>query len=97
MMIHILASTDRPNSMANKIAAYTAAWLEENTNSKAMAFSLEDYPAEDVTGGRYGNPSERVKSFNDRFLDADGHLFVVPELKGFVFLAYQTLLLGRMG
>jgi NAD(P)H-dependent FMN reductase len=82
MKIHILASTDRPNSYARKISEYTSQWLQSNTEASTTVFLLEDYPTEEVVSGNYGKPSPRVKEYNESFLDADGHLFVVPEYNG---------------
>ena len=82
MKIHILASTDRPNSNAGKISNYVSRWLQSNTDAQTTVFNLETYPAQDVVGGNYGNPSTRVKEYNEAFLDADGHIFVVPEYNG---------------
>jgi len=78
--IHILASTDRPNSNALKVAEYTQTLLEEFSDVKT--FSLNDFPLKDVVGGKYGKDIESVNKFNNAFLDADGFLFVVPEYNG---------------
>lgn len=78
--IHILASTDRPNSNALKVAEYSQSLLNEFSIVKI--FSLRDFPLKDVVGGRYGKDIESVKEFNNAFLDADGFLFVVPEYNG---------------
>ncbi|REL33213.1 NADPH-dependent oxidoreductase [Rhodohalobacter sp. SW132] len=78
--IHLLSSTDRPDSNALKVTNYVNGYLSEKTDTKV--FSLEDYPFEDIVGGRYGDEIESVKKFNDRFLDTDGILFIVPEYNG---------------
>lgn len=78
--IHILASTDRPNSNALKVAEYSESLLSEF--SEVKTFSLQDFPLQDVVGGMYGEDIESVNEFNEAFLDADGFLFVVPEYNG---------------
>ncbi len=78
--IHILSSTDRPNSNALKVSEYSQSLLEEF--SEVETFSLSDFPLKDVAGGKYGEDIEAVNEYNDAFLDADGFLFVVPEYNG---------------
>lgn len=78
--IHILSSTDRPQSNALKVATYVHEFMNGKADTKV--FSLKDFPFEDVVGGRYGDEIERVTEFNNRFLDADGFIFVVPEYNG---------------
>lgn len=80
MKIHILSSTDRPGSNAMKVSEYAKEIISEN--SDVEIFSLRDYPFHDVIGGKYGEDIESVKSFNRKFLDADGFLFVIPEYNG---------------
>jgi chromate reductase, NAD(P)H dehydrogenase (quinone) len=79
-VIHILSATDRPDSNALKVSGYIEPFLSEKTETKL--FSLKDFPLKDVHGGRYGNPPESVKQYNDDFLKADGFLFVIPEYNG---------------
>lgn len=78
--IHILSSTDRPGSNAMKVSNYVYDFMEANADVKL--FSLEDFPFQDVVGGRYGQDIGSVNFFNSSFLDADGFLFVVPEYNG---------------
>ncbi|MFU8812319.1 MAG: NADPH-dependent FMN reductase [Balneolaceae bacterium] len=80
MTIHILSSTDRPNSNARKVSDYVAGLFSAEIDAKV--FSLEDYPFGQVNGGKYGHTPEDVSTFNGHFLDADGYLFVVPEYNG---------------
>lgn len=80
MKIHILSSTDRPGSNALKVSKYAGSILKKS--SEVEIFSLEDYPLKDVVGGKYGKEVESVQAFNDRFLSADGFLFVIPEYNG---------------
>lgn len=80
MKIHILSSTDRPKSNAMKVSEYAKGIISENCDVEI--FSLRYYPFQDVAGGKYGEEVESVKSFNNKFLDADGFLFVIPEYNG---------------
>ena len=78
--IHILSSTDRPGSNALKVSNYAKNFL--NGKAEVEVFSLKDFPYADVVGGKYGKDIESVEKFNNKFLDADGFLFVVPEYNG---------------
>ncbi|TVQ66808.1 MAG: NADPH-dependent oxidoreductase [Balneolaceae bacterium] len=80
MRIHILSATDRPGSNAKKVSRYASEVLKED--AAVSVFSLEDYPLEDVKGGKYGQEIDSVNSFNQAFLEADGYLFVIPEYNG---------------
>ena len=80
LKINILSSTDRPNSNAMKVSRYAERILADNADTKII--SLEDYPLQDVAGGKYGKTPESVEEFNQEFLDADGFLFVIPEYNG---------------
>ena len=80
MKIHILSSTDRPGSNALKVANYVSGLMDKEIENEV--FSLEDFPFNDVVGGRYGDDIESVDEYNERFLDADGILFIVPEYNG---------------
>ncbi len=79
-LIHILSSTDRPNSNALKVSNYVEGHLAKKAETKI--FSLMDFPFSDIVGGKYGNTPDSVKEFNQNFLSADGFLFVVPEYNG---------------
>lgn len=78
--IHILSATDRPDSNALKVARYTDQFLSKKARTKI--FSLKDFPLEDVVGGKYNDKPSSVEEFNDKFLDADGFVFVIPEYNG---------------
>lgn len=78
--IHILSATDRPNSNALKVSRYANQFLSEKATTEI--FSLRDFPIEDIVGGKYNNKPESVEQFNDKFLDADGFVFVIPEYNG---------------
>lgn len=78
--IHILSSTDRPGSNALKVSKYVKEYMDDKADVEL--FSLKDFPFEEVVGGKYGKDIENVKKYNDKFLDTDGFLFVVPEYNG---------------
>jgi chromate reductase, NAD(P)H dehydrogenase (quinone) len=78
--VHILSSTDRPNSNALKVAEYAEGILSGYAETKL--YSLCDFPLQEVVGGKYGKTPEAVQSYNSDFLDADGFLFVIPEYNG---------------
>lgn len=79
--INILAGTDRPNSNTLKFSNYMADRYRE-AGAEVTVISLEDYPIQDVAGGKYGKDIPTVKAFNDAVLSGDGLLFVVPEYNG---------------
>ncbi|MEO1022352.1 MAG: NADPH-dependent FMN reductase [Bacteroidota bacterium] len=81
MDIKIISSTDRPNSMASRISSYVQG-LYEKEGAKAEVISLEDFPLQDVVGGRYGADIPSVTKFRDPILNADGLVFVIPEYNG---------------
>lgn len=80
MKINILSSTDRPGSNALKVSGYAKRKLDEKADVQIL--SLMDFPFQDVLGGRYADDIDSVDKFNERFLDADGILFVIPEYNG---------------
>ena len=63
-----------------KVSQYAGKKLE--INAEVEIISLRDYPLQDIVGGRYADKIDSVDEFNDRFLDADGILFVIPEYNG---------------
>ncbi len=79
--ITILSGTDRPGSMALKVSEYIKPVLESH-GANVNIVSLEDYPFEDIIGGKYGQDIPSVKKFNEELLDTDGLLMVVPEYNG---------------
>lgn len=80
MKIHILSATDRPDSNAAAVSRYASAIISKHAES--AIFSLEDYPLQDVVGGKYGEKITSVDAFNSAFLAAEGYLFVIPEYNG---------------
>lgn len=78
--VHVLSGTDRPGSNALRVSKYAANMMAQKADVEL--FTLEDFPLADVVGGVYGKAPQSIKDFNDKFLDADGFLFVIPEYNG---------------
>lgn len=79
--INVLSGTDRPGSMALKISNFLKPKLEAE-GAEVNIISLEDFPIQDVAGGKYGQDIPSVKAFNDAVLDCDGLLMIIPEYNG---------------
>lgn len=81
MNLKIVSSTDRPNSNALRVSEYVKTlYLEEGADVEVI--SLEDFPLEEVVGGRYGKSLPNVEKFIEPILNADGLIFVIPEYNG---------------
>lgn len=81
MILKIISSTDRPNSNALKVSKYVKT-LYEKEGADVEVISLEDFPLEEVVGGRYGKQLPAVEKFREPIIDADGLIFVIPEYNG---------------
>ncbi|MEX0843630.1 MAG: NAD(P)H-dependent oxidoreductase [Balneolaceae bacterium] len=81
MDLKIISSTDRPNSNALKVSAYVKS-LYQSQGVNAEIVSLEDFPLEEVVGGRYGKKLPAIEKFRDPIIQADGLIFVIPEYNG---------------
>ncbi len=81
MNIKIISSTDRPNSNALAVSNYVKK-LYEDEGVEVSVVSLEDFPAADVVGGKYGKEIESVTNFRTPILESDGLVFVIPEYNG---------------
>ncbi|MEX0724427.1 MAG: NAD(P)H-dependent oxidoreductase [Gracilimonas sp.] len=81
MNLKIISSTDRPNSNALKVSNYVQT-LYQKEGADAEVVSLEDFPLEEVVGGRYGKTIPEVEKFRDPIINADGLIFVIPEYNG---------------
>lgn len=79
--ITILSATDRPGSMSLKVSKFVQTKFNEQ-GAETDLVSLEDYPLADVAGGKYGTDIPSVIDFNERVLDADGLVLVIPEYNG---------------
>ncbi len=81
MDIKIISATDRPNSNALKVSKYVAG-LYRKEGASVSVVSLEDFPMQDVVGGKYGEDIPSVEAFRRPVLEADGLVFVIPEYNG---------------
>ncbi|MEQ8524941.1 NAD(P)H-dependent oxidoreductase [Gracilimonas sp.] len=81
MNLKIISSTDRPNSNALKVSRYVQSLYEEK-EVEAEVISLEDFPLEEVVGGRYGKKLPAIEKFREPIINADGLVFVIPEYNG---------------
>ena len=79
--INLLACTDRPDSNALKLARFIAPKYEA-VGAEIDVISLEEYPVAEIIGGSYNSKLPGVAAFNERLLDADGIVFIVPEYNG---------------
>ncbi|RNC84769.1 MAG: NADPH-dependent oxidoreductase [Balneola sp.] len=81
MQLKIISSTDRPNSKSLEVSGYIQK-LYDKQGVDTSVVSLEDFPLQDVAGGKYGEEIQSVKNFRDPVLNADALLFVIPEYNG---------------
>lgn len=81
MDLKIISSTDRPGSVSLSVSNYVKS-LYEKEGVFAEVISLEDFPIQDVAGGKYGKNIDSVNAFREPILKADALLFVIPEYNG---------------
>ncbi|MGN8224870.1 NADPH-dependent FMN reductase [Gracilimonas sp. BCB1] len=81
MNLKIISSTDRPSSNALKVSRYVKG-LYEKKGVDTEVISLQDFPLEEVVGGRYGKKLPAIEEFREPVLNADGLVFVIPEYNG---------------
>ncbi len=81
MNLKIISSTDRPNSNALEISKYVQ-YLYQREGVEAEVVSLENFPLEEVVGGKYGNHLSEIEKFRRPIVEADGLVFVIPEYNG---------------
>ena len=81
MNLKIISSTDRPNSNALKVSEYVKK-LYQKEGADVEVISLEDFPLEEVVGGRYGKKIPAIEKFREPAINADGLIFVIPEYNG---------------
>lgn len=81
MNLKIISGTDRPNSNALKVSEYVKT-LYQKAGAEVEVISLEDFPLEEVVGGRYGKKLPAVEKFREPIIQADGLIFVIPEYNG---------------
>lgn len=81
MKLKVISCTDRPNSWALKVSNYVSS-LYGKEGVEVGVVSLEDFPLQDVVGGKYGKEIDSVNKFREPILKADGLVFVIPEYNG---------------
>ncbi len=81
MQLKIISSTDRPVSKSLEVSQYIQKLYQKEGVDSSIA-SLEDFPLQDVAGGKYGEDIPSITRFRDPILNADALLFVIPEYNG---------------
>lgn len=81
MNLKIISSTDRPNSNTLRVSEYVESLYREK-GVDVEVISLEDFPLEEVIGGRYGKKLPAIEKFREPIINADGLIFVIPEYNG---------------
>lgn len=81
MHIVIVSGTNRTGALSQKLADQVAA-VYQNLGHEVDLLDLADAPPEIVDGAAYKEKPASVQALVDRFLKADGVVFVVPEYNG---------------
>lgn len=79
--LQIISGTDRPNSNALRISKYVQHQYQEE-GIEANIIDLQEFPLEQVSGGRYGEHLPEVDAFVSRGVEADGLVIICPEYNG---------------
>lgn len=79
--LRIISGTDRPNSNALRISKYVQREYRQE-GIDADIIDLQDFPLEQVSGGKYGEDLPDVDTFVKQAVDADGLVVVCPEYNG---------------
>ncbi|MGM0505957.1 MAG: NADPH-dependent FMN reductase [Bacteroidota bacterium] len=79
--LSILSCTDRPDANAHRIAESLEPFYRD-LGADVHRHSLCEFPHGDIVGGKYGESLPSVDAFNQKVMDADGYLWVVPEYNG---------------
>lgn len=80
-MVTIIASTNRPGSSTLKLATYYQKRLKE-LGMDADVLSLMDLPDSLIVSDLYGKRSAEFAPIQQRVIDSDKFLFVIPEYNG---------------
>lgn len=79
--LKIISGTDRPGSNALRISKYVQKqYRKESINAKII--DLQDFPLEQVSGGKYGEDLPEVEEFVREAVEADGIVIICPEYNG---------------
>jgi NAD(P)H-dependent FMN reductase len=79
--LQIISGTDRPNSNALRVSNYLQRRYR-GEGVEARIIDLQDFPTEQVKGGKYGQELPAVDAFVDNAVQADGLVIVCPEYNG---------------
>lgn len=79
--LRIISGTDRPNSNALRVSEYLQKKYRKE-GVEAAIIDLQDFPLEQVRGGRYGEDLPDVDAFVGKAMQADGLVIVCPEYNG---------------
>ncbi len=79
--LRIISGTDRPNSNALRISKYVQRqYQKEGIDAKII--DLQEFPLEQVVGGKYGEDRPEVDAFVRQAIKADGLVMMFPEYNG---------------
>ena len=81
MILKIISGTDMPNSKSQEVSEYISNMYKAE-GIDAEVITMEDFPLQDVVGGKYMESVPSVESFRQPVIDADALLFVIPEYNG---------------
>ena len=79
--LKIISGTDRPNSNSLRVSQY----VQEKYRKEGVAtdiIDLQDFPIEQVAGGKYGEDLPEIDDFVEQAVVADGLVVVCPEYNG---------------
>lgn len=79
--LKIISGTDRPNSNALRISRYLQKRYRQE-GIEAAIIDLQEFPLEQVAGGRYGRELPDVDAYVSQAVEADGLVIVCPEYNG---------------
>src|SRR5699024_3100841 len=79
--LSIISGTDRPGSNTLRISNYLKRKYKQEGVSRAI-IDLQDFPLEEVKGGKYGQDIPAVDQFVDQVIRTDGIVIICPEYNG---------------
>ncbi|NGP87590.1 NADPH-dependent FMN reductase [Fodinibius halophilus] len=79
--LQIISGTDRPGSNALRVSKYIQKkYREEGVDTGII--DMQNFPVDQVAGGKYGEELPEVEAFVSRAVTADGLVIVCPEYNG---------------
>lgn len=79
--LQIVSGTDRPDANALRVSRYLQRQYQQEGISAGI-INLQDFPIEQVGGGKYGEELPDVDAFIKQAVKADGLVIVCPEYNG---------------